>query len=160
MRRQNQIVRCQRVCLNLLAVFVWITAPQLLAQQQFGSITGLVTDPSGAVVPGAAVVITNVNTGVSSALKTNAEGYYTATSLIPGTYDISVSVTGFDSVTRRGITLDVAQDARIDIALIVGTTAQHIEVQGRSPLLQTEAATVGQVVPQTAVNQLPLNGRN
>ena len=160
MRGHYQITSYLWLGLDLWVVMFCLLLSPLLGQQQFGSITGLVTDPSGAVVPGASVVVSNENTGVKNALRTNAEGYYTATSLIPGTYDVSVSMTGFGSVTRTGITLDVAQNARIDIALVVGTTTQTIEVTGQSALLQTEAATIGQVVPQTAVNQLPLNGRN
>jgi hypothetical protein len=140
-------------------IFFSLVSP-LHAQQQFGSITGLVTDPSGAPVPGAVVVVTNVGKGVKNELKTNDEGYYTASSLIPGTYEVLVSMSGFSSAVRSGVTLDVAQTARVDIGLEVGTTTQQVQVRGQSPLLQTEGATVGQVISQTAVNQLPLNGRN
>ncbi len=160
MRRDDQITTCQRICFNFAVVMACLTLSPLLAQQQFGSITGLVTDPSGALVPGAAVEVANESTGVKNAVTTNAEGYYTVFSLIPGTYDVSVSKTGFKSSTRGGVTLDVAQTARIDFTLEVGSTTQRIEVKSQSTLLQTEGATVGQVVPQTAVIQLPLNGRN
>jgi hypothetical protein len=160
MSQQDHIARCQRICASLATVMLCFMLSPLLAQQQFASITGLVTDASDAPVPGAAVVIINERTGVKNAVTTNAEGYYTVSSLIPGTYDVSVSITGFSLATRAGVTLDVAQTARIDVALVLGSTTQRIEVKSQSTLLQTESATIGQVVPQTAVNQLPLNGRN
>jgi outer membrane receptor protein involved in Fe transport len=160
MTRQFRIAGGWWICFEAGMLALLLMAAPLPAQQQYGSITGLISDPSGAAVPGAAVVIANENNGVVTNLKANAEGYYTATSLLPGSYNISVSMAGFASVTRSGISLDVAQNERIDVALAVGTVTQQVEVTGQSPLLQTEAATVGQVVPETAVNQLPLNGRN
>lgn len=142
-----------------LAVLCMMSFP-LLAQEQFGSITGLVTDPSGAIVPGATVIVSNEYTRASYRIMTNTEGYYTVTSLIPGTYDISVSMAGFAPVTRAGTTLDVAQKARVDIALAVGQLSQRVEVTATGPLLQTESATVGTTIPDRDVDQLPLNGRN
>ena len=147
------------VCLGLWAGILCLTISPLHAQEQFASIAGLVTDPTGAVIPGAVVTVTNERTGVKNTVETNAEGYYTVTSLIPGTYDVAVSKAGFSSVTRVGANLDVAQNARIDVALTLGQVSQQIEVTASGTLLNTETAEVGNVVPQSGIDQLPLNGR-
>jgi outer membrane receptor protein involved in Fe transport len=146
--------------LGLGAGILWLASFSLFAQQQFGSIAGLVSDPSGAVIPGATVTVTNEHTQVANTVQSNGEGYYTVTSLIPGTYNVSVSKAGFSSVTRVGVNLDVAQNARIDVALAVGQISQQIEVTAAGTLLQTESAMVGNVMPTASVDQLPLNGRN
>jgi hypothetical protein len=147
----------RNLSLLILAVLLVQTVK---AQGQFGQITGLVTDPSRAGVAGADVTITNQQTGVASKTRANSDGNYTVTSLIPGTYQVTVSKEGFASVTQTGVQLDVAQTARIDIVLRLGQVSQQVEVKALGTLLQTESAAVGNVVPQSGVVNLPLNGRD
>ena len=130
------------------------------AQGQFGTITGLVVDPTGQSVPGADVTITNQQTAVEAKTVTNSDGNYTVTSLLPGNYSLAASKAGFSTVTQTGIRLDVAQTARIDVALQVGSVSQQIEVKSSGVLLQTESAAIGNVVPESGVVNLPLNGRD
>lgn len=130
------------------------------AQIQFGQITGLVTDPTGNSIVGAEVVVTNQRTDVSTKSITNSAGNYTVTSLIPGTYSVTISKTGFGPATRKDIVLQVAQTAEINVTLQVGQVKQSVTVQASGGLLQTQNAVIGTVVPQSGVVNLPLNGRN
>jgi hypothetical protein len=137
-----------------------VCARPALGQEQFGQITGLVTDSSGAVVTDAKVECINESTGVVRSTATNAQGNYFIISLLPGTYKVSMSLPGFKSTSRTGITLDVSQVVRIDLALEVGEVTQQVNVSGAGAVLQTETVGVGAVVPESGVADLPLNGRN
>src|ERR1700761_2580324 len=110
------------------------------AQSQFGQITGLIVDPSQSSVPGADIRITNTETGVVSKTVTNADGNYTVVGLVPGRYDIEVSKAGFSTVTQKNFVLQVAQNARVDLALSVGQVSQQVSVTGSGTLIQTENA--------------------
>jgi hypothetical protein len=143
----------------LFAICAICVAPSL-AQEQFGQITGLITDSAGATVPEAKVDAVNESTGVIKSTTTNAQGSYFITSLIPGTYRIVASRPGFKSITRTGITLDVSQVARVDVVLEVGDISQQVTVNGAGATLQTDTASVGTVIAESAVTDLPLNGRN
>jgi hypothetical protein len=131
-----------------------------LAWAQTGEITGRVTDPSGAIVPGAEVAIKNVDTGVSRAVKSNESGYYSAPLLPIGNYEVSVSRSGFRSLTRTGVRLEVQQVARLDFVLEVGSLAESVTVAGAAPLVATEEASLATTVDHRKIQQLPLNGRN
>jgi len=131
-----------------------------IAQQGRGSYFGTVTDTSGAAVPGAKVVLTNVGTNTAVTTDTNNEGLYTATALQIGAYPIQVEKSGFKRAVRTGLTLQVDQRAQIDFRLDVGGVAETIEVVGEAPLVDTGSATVGKVVENRRVVDLPLNGRN
>lgn len=130
------------------------------AQSQFGQITGLVLDQSKGSVPSAEVTVTNVDTGVKNQAATNGDGNYTITSLVPGHYKVAVSKAGFSTVTQTDVVLQVAQTARIDFTLPIGTVSQQVVVKASGALLQTENAEIGNVVPQSGVVNLPLNGRD
>ena len=130
------------------------------AQGQFGQITGVIADPSGSGIVGANVTVSNQQTGVQIKSVTNSDGNYTVTSLVPGVYQVVASKAGFQSLTQTGIQLDVSQTARIDITLQLGQVNQQVEVKASGVLLQTESAAIGNVVPQSGVVDLPLNGRN
>ena len=132
----------------------------LSAQVERAAIVGNATDKSGAAMPGVAVHVTNEATNTSMLLASDESGGYTAVNLIPGNYKISASRSGFRPVTFRNFVLQVGQTARLDIAMEVGAVEQTVEVTAAIPLLQTENASVGQVIKQAAVNALPLNGRN
>ena len=127
---------------------------------QTASLTGRITDPSGAVIPGAKVVTRATATNVSSNSVTTSEGYYTVPALPPGEYEVNVTKQGFVPVRQTGLVLAVGQVARLDMALKVGAVSETIEVQAQAALLDAESSTVGQVIGNRQVNELPLLGRN
>ena len=128
--------------------------------QTFGEITGVVTDSSGGLVVGATVTVTNPETNVTRTATTNTAGNYNFPSLLPGIYSVKAEMQGFQAENRSGIELQVQQVARIDFQLKVGSMAETIEVTGGAPLLNTENATVGTVIENKRIVDLPLNGRN
>ncbi len=130
------------------------------AQTATARTVGRVTDPTGAVIPGASVKVENVDTGVEQTVTTNAEGYYSVPFLNPGNYRVTVSSPGFQSVTRGGIRLVVDQEARLDFELRVGEVTETIDVTDSAPLLESETAVVGQVIDNKSVAEMPLNGRS
>ena len=130
------------------------------AWAQTAEITGLITDPNGAAVPGAAVTARNVATDINTETVTNGQGYYTLPSLHPGQYEISVQKTGFRTTTRPAVKLDVSQVARIDLSLTVGEVRESVTVSGEAPILASETATVQQVITSQKIVDLPLNGRD
>src|SRR5258708_4631539 len=140
--------------------FVLTVAPILDAQVERASIIGNITDKTGAAMTGVEVTITNESTNTSVRVTSDSAGAYTAVNLIPGSYSASASRSGFRPVVFRNFVLQVGQSARLDITMEVGNVEQTVEVSGAIPLLQTENASVGQVIGKEAVNALPLNGRN
>lgn len=148
-----------RVFPFLLSFFVSLSLP-VLAQVERASIVGSITDKSGAAMAGIELTVTNEATNTSVKLTTDSSGAYIVPNLNPASYTVAVTHAGFRPVTFRNFVLQVSQNARLDITLEVGGVEQSIEVTGAVPLLQTENASVGQVIPQAAVNSLPLNGRN
>jgi Carboxypeptidase regulatory-like domain/TonB dependent receptor len=135
-------------------------SPPLFAQTTYGSITGTVTDPSGAAIADAQVTLTNVGTTEKRVQSTGPDGLYSFVNLLPGQYRIEVEKTGFKRTTRPGVTVEVGQAVRIDITVQVGEVTQVVEVTGETPLLQPETSSMGQVVEERKANELPLNGRN
>lgn len=127
---------------------------------QTASIRGVVTDPSGAFVPGVQVNITNTATGVRQTVQTNDQGFYLVTFLNPGVYTVEASKAGFTPMTRESLNLDVAQAARADFALQVGSIAQTVDVSAAAALIDSQTSTVGQVISNQSIVELPLNGRN
>ena len=133
----------------------------LFAQvQASGTISGHVTDVSGASVANASVQITEQQTGVATSTTTNSSGFYSATLLKPGIYSIQVTVPGFNVAIRKNLTLEVAQVLQQDFRLEVGNVKQQVTVTGGTPLLNTETADLGNVISRAPLIQLPLNGRN
>src|SRR5437867_12402562 len=128
--------------------------------QTFGEITGEVTDSTGGVVAGATVTVTNPQTNLTRQVTTNNTGNYSFPALLPGVYNVRAERQGFQTEVRKGLELQVQQVARIDFQLKVGLVAESIEVAGGSPLLTTENATVGTVIDNQRIVELPLNGRN
>ncbi len=138
-----------------LLALLGLCASRIAAQGLFGTISGAVTDSSGAVVPGATVKVTNVNTNVVTTLITNDAGVYNATSLNPGVYTVQAEAKGFKTAVVNGIALEVSANPRVDLVLQVGATAQVIEVHAAAPLLQSQQSSLGQTVDQRQIDELP-----
>jgi hypothetical protein len=131
-----------------------------LAQVERATIVGTVTDKSGAALPGVTVQVIHESTNTTVTLQTDAAGEYTASNLTPGSYTIEVEKPGFTKHVNRNFVVQVAQIARLDVTLDVGAVEQTVEVRSEAPILQTENASVGQVIGSQPINELPLNGRN
>jgi len=146
--------------LILFTVLLLCLAPLMQGQSTYGSITGLVTDSTGAAVPDAKVTLTNTGTQETRTQNTGSDGLYSFVNLIPGNYRVDVEKSGFKHFTRQNASVDVNQSARIDATLTVGQVTESIEVTAQTSLLQPETSSLGQVVDQREANELPLNGRN
>lgn len=142
------------------AALLTLLAGSLLMAQGTGSISGIVHDKSGAVVPNAAVTITNVEQGTVVKTTTNGDGEYLQAALLPGTYDIKVTAPGFDVFETKGTVLRVSEKARVDATLSVGTVQNTIQVEGTATQVETESAEVSGVVTGKEIQQIVLNGRN
>ena len=140
--------------------YLFCMAASLCNAQTFGGISGEVKDSTGAVVAGAAVTATNTNTNTVRNTVTNDVGIYRFPSLVPGTYSVKVEAPGFRAAVRGDIELQVQQLARIDFALEVGQVTEVVEIAANAALLNTEDATVGTVIEERRILDLPLNGRN
>jgi hypothetical protein len=140
--------------------FLLLQSPYAFGQVDEGSITGTVQDTSGAVVAGAQVTLLNTDQGITLQTTTNNSGGYTFSPVRIGHYSVSATAKGFAKTTQQNLTVNVAQILMVNIQLKPGAATETVEVTTAPPLLQTEEASVGQVVTQEAVNSLPLNGRN
>jgi hypothetical protein len=123
-------------------------------------IVGVVSDESGAVIPGAKVNATNTATNFSRESLTEAQGDYRIINLLPGTYDVSVEMMGFKKAVNAGVVVRVNESTRVDVGMQVGNVVESVEVTASGQLLETASATVGKVVNNTAIVNLPLNGRD
>src|SRR5579863_8505486 len=132
----------------------------LWGQLERSSIEGTVTDPQGAAVVGAAVTVTSQSTNVASQTKTNATGYYQVIGLLPGKYTIRIEYSGFNVTESRDVDALPGHAVRFDAVLNVGSSTQHIEVTAASPLLETAASNFSTSVPQRAIEDTPLTGRD
>ncbi len=131
------------------------------AQDTTGRIVGIVSDPSGAVVSGATVTVTNTGTGVSRRTSTDKQGYYQVLELPIGPYEVAAEATGFSRmVVAAKNSLEINQTLRVDIMLQVGAVKDVVTVEGGASAVETENSTVGATVSGVAISELPLNGRN
>jgi hypothetical protein len=143
-----------------LAFGVLLAVLPLRAQVDTGSITGTVTDPSGAVVSGAKVTLTNEGTAATLATTTGSDGGYKFSPVRVGSYKLNVAAQGFKTDSAPHVAVDVSSNALVNFKLQPGAVSETVEVTSEAPLLQTQDASVGQVVNQKSMNDLPLNGRN
>jgi hypothetical protein len=151
----EKILQLRCLLLGLLLI------PGLALAQDTASLTGTIRDKSGAVLPKVDVVIRNTATGVVREVKSNSAGEYVAAALQPGQYDVIVSASGFRKYQAEGVTLRVAQSARIDITMQVGDTHEEVNVKGEGlAQVNTESNELGGTITGKEVIQLQLNGRN
>jgi Carboxypeptidase regulatory-like domain/TonB dependent receptor/TonB-dependent Receptor Plug Domain len=148
---------CLAAIIFMLSMFFSTTAH---AQVAGGTLSGTVTDPNGGGVPNASVVITNVATGVNREVTTNSNGFYTAVNLVPGTYQLKVTATGFNPEETTGINMTVGTQQTLDVTLHVGTVSNRVEVTAETPAVQLTSSDISAVVNATTVRELPLNGRS
>lgn len=150
-----------RVRLALCSFFLILLSFSIaLGQTITGSVTGMVTDPSGAEVAAAKVTAININTGVETPTTTNAEGVYVLRFLQIGRYKLTISASGFSTATVGPFTLEVGQEARVDGKLAVGSINEKVVVTSAAPILDTENAVTGDTVTAAQATELPLQARN
>ena len=128
--------------------------------QATGNIAGIVSDQSGAVIPGVTVDATNTATGQMRNTVTGTDGFYALPLLQPGLYDVKATLAGFRPVVQKGIEVSVGDTSRVDVKLTVGGIEQSVTVSGETPLVETSHATLGIIIDQQKIVELPLNGRN
>src|SRR5262245_15153055 len=146
--------------LALLVVCAGALAP-LQAQVSTGEIAGTIADASGAAVPKAKVTAVNTQTNaVVRETVTSTEGTYTMTLLPPGTYTVSAEASGFRRTVQTAIELETNQRIKVDPQLQVGQVSETVEVAARAPLLESQSSSLGTVIGQQLIGELPLNGRN
>jgi len=149
-----------------VVLFVWIVGlcflnlRPLYAQVAGGTLSGTITDPSGAAVASANVVIRNSATGVTREVSTNADGFYSAANLLPGEYEVTISATGFNTEVKKGITINVGSQPVFSLALQIGAVANSVEVTTEAPTVQLTSSDISATVGATTVRELPLNGRS
>jgi hypothetical protein len=130
------------------------------AQVSGATLTGTIRDSSGAFIPGAQVLITDVATGVARTVSADGAGLYAAPNLLPGTYEIRVTATGFSTEVQKGITLTVGAQQALDFTMRVGQVSQTVEVTTEAPTVELTSSELGATVNSTTVRELPLNGRS
>lgn len=141
----------------VLVIFFFATTSP--AQISTATIGGTVTDPTGAPIPGATVIVESPDTGIRHQVVTNSSGAFSVPQLQPGTYSITVSREGFETVKNSHVTVAVQEIANLPIKMSVGAVQQTVEVTGGAPLLETTTAGLGTVIGQRETVDLPLNGR-
>ncbi len=157
-------ISCGRLSVILVAGLLFAGSPaRVSAQAVTATLLGSITDATGAVVPGAKITITEVNTAVSRSLETNASGYYAFSQLTPGTYDVTVEKTGFTTQVQRAIPVLVNSTVRVEMQLQPGTLKQEVTVTAEATLLMTtDRADTGRKIETKLIEQLPIiyNNRN
>jgi len=145
-------------CLGLLLIVAALHA------QNDATVTGIVTDSESAIIPGVRITLRNVETNIVRAMQTNEEGYFTITSLPPGSYELSAEREGFQTYHETGITLQVGQELRANLKLSIGSVNTTVEVSGAvvdiAPLNTENGMIKGVVVTHAEIDEMPLNGRD
>lgn len=151
---------CTIRCLIASLAIAALTSPFVKAQEVRATLSGIVTDASGAPVPAAAVTLTSVERNVSTQSQTNESGNYAFPFVAPGTYRLTVERAGFKKYSRENILLEAQDRARADVTLDLGDLTQSVTVQADVSLLQTETASRGQIISNQIISNLPTQGRN
>ena len=148
---------------------VWLTAlctfaaadriPAALAQTTQGEILGTVTDPSGAVIPGAEITVTSLETGFTRKALADELGNYIVPHLEPGDYSVAAELTGFKTFVRERVTLESNKKVRIDVALVLGTAAERVVVESETPAIETETGRIAHIVDGHSLRTVVMGGR-
>src|ERR1700730_8657382 len=147
------------VCMFLF-MFAIAGSRNVQAQVSGATLSGIVTDPSGALVPNAAITIRNTDTGATRNVNSNADGFYSAPNLNPGNYEVKISAKGFANTLQKGIVLTVSAQQTFSPVLTVGKIDQTVVVSVAPPSIQSSSSTLSATVDGTTVRELPLNGRD
>ena len=152
----------RRKLLSLTCILAAVTmlSPAAFAQGTNASITGIISDASGGVIPNATVTATNTATGVARSVTTNEAGLYTISPLIPGSYEVKVTNSGFKTKVQTGVVLETGAVVKVDAQLEVGAVTESVEVSAQAAMLQTQETSVAGVVSQSQLERIPVNGRN
>ena len=145
---------------SLTCLLLLLMPATLSAQQAAAAINGIVTDASGAAVPGATITLSNNATGVSRTTESNNAGIYNFVDVQPAPYTMKVVKEGFNTLTQPEIVMQVNQTATYDFKLRVGATQQTVEVEATAAAIEASTSELGTVINERAVQDLPLNGRN
>ena len=151
--------RSLTIAIAVILALGWL-GPRAAQAQATGTIAGVVTDPSGGVLPGATIEVTNTATNQVRTATTGPDGYYSVPLLQPGPYEVKATLSGFRTFVRQGVTVTVESTARVDMTLPVGALEESVTVSSEAPLVETANATLGIVVDEKKIVELPLNGRN
>ncbi len=160
MKVQQRATAAMSLAAMACLLFLFFLPAQLAAQIDTGGITGTVLDPSGAAVPGAKVVLTNVATNVHTTTVSTATGKYSFSALLPGTYTVEASAAGFQKYVVHGVVVHLQQTSAVNVRLKTGNVQESVTVTAAPPLLQTESGQIGQTVNNQAVEDLPLVTRD
>src|SRR4029077_98534 len=145
--------------LGITGVLLLLMAKIALGQAGTADLTGIVSDSAGALLSGAKVTATDMQTGVSTETQTGTGGVYVFTNLRPSVYSVAAEAEGFQKLVRTGVTLVTGERTRVDLNLIVGSVKESVTVSGDAPLLQTESGSITQSIDNEKIVELPLNGR-
>ncbi|MGC1872891.1 MAG: carboxypeptidase regulatory-like domain-containing protein [Acidobacteriaceae bacterium] len=158
----RQRTRCIIYAFSVIFSFCSVLSParQAFAQVDQGAITGVVKDSAGAIIPSAEVTLTNTDTGLALQSMTDKSGVYVFSPIKIGNYRVSATAPGFKTTSQEHVHLDIQERLNIVISLKPGATSQTVTVSSAPPLLQSQSASVGQVVSTRTINNTPLNGRN
>jgi hypothetical protein len=155
-------IRPKKVATRIIAVVAIAFSPLILipahAQVVGATLSGAVTDQSGAVIPTTQISIQNIATGFTRTVTTDLAGFYIAPNLLPGIYEITAAASGFSTEVQTGITLTVGVQQVLNLTLQVGTVTQKIQVAGEAPAVQLATSSLSAVVNSTTVGELPLGG--
>lgn len=143
-----------------IVILAFLVSSPIFAQIDRGSIAGVVTDPSGAVLVHAQITVTNIATSVSVETSSGKDGSYLVRELDPAAYRVTAEESGFQKAIQPTVVVGVNQVVRVDLALPVGSTAQSVEVSTAPPLIATETSSLGTIETEQRITELPLNGRN
>jgi hypothetical protein len=151
-------MRKNRLFIAVLTSFLMLTF-SALAWAQSGSISGTVSDSSGAVIPAAQVAVRDIQTGISRTTTTNSQGFYEFLNVKPSTYELTVEMKGFEKAIKRDITVIVGHEAHLDVALVPGNVSETIEVKTEVPLIEPDKTNVAYSIDKQQIENLPLQGR-
>jgi hypothetical protein len=156
--RSSKLLRFSALLFGV--VFTLLPVRPIHAQVAGATLSGSVTDQSGAVVPNASIAIKNIATAVTRTVPTDSAGFYSAPNLLPGNYDVTASASGFSAGVQNGISLTVGAQQILNFTLRVGQITQTVEVTTAAPTVELASSAISAVVTATTVRELPLNGRS